>query len=110
MAKAWLYQAAPSHEAANEEWTTQGIAVLTAGIVWDAVRVPYTPLGADLDHHADPAQPRRRLAEPRVTSTPGPYWVTLPDGTGPLTDPQHLHQALAAKQQDALTGAPQVIA
>ncbi|MFF0226557.1 hypothetical protein [Streptomyces sp. NPDC004629] len=137
---------------------------MTAGIVWDAVRVPYTSLGADLDRHADPAQLRRRLAELRVTgpvfcgpywpslyvlvppgtdrewprdlvaagveclggtrsyvryvgvprldliSPPGPYWVTLPDGTGHLTDPQLLHQALAAKQQDALSGAPQVIA
>ncbi|WP_330462113.1 hypothetical protein [Streptomyces sp. NBC_00775] len=158
VAEAWLSQAATSREAAGMEWTEQGVALLTAGIVWDAVRLPYAPLGADLDRDADPDQLHRRLDELRVTgpvfcdpyrphlyvlvppgtdrewprtlapagveclggtrpyihhvgvprldliSPPGPYWVTLPDGTGHLTDPQHLFQVLRARGRGGEAG------
>ncbi|MET8957659.1 hypothetical protein ACWEO4_41005 [Streptomyces sp. NPDC004393] len=168
-AETWMYRAAKSRQEAGTEWRQQGIALLTAGIVWDVVRVPYAPLGADLERDAEPEQLRRRLQElhvpgpvfcdpyrpylyvlvppgtdrewprtlaaagveclggtrpyihhvgvPRLDliSPPGPYWLTLPDGTGRLTDPQHLFQMIragvaeAAKQQDAPEGASQVI-
>lgn len=62
-AEGWLFRAATHQQTAAKEWNQQGIALLTAGIVWDAVRVPYTPLGADLERDADPDHLRRRLAE-----------------------------------------------
>lgn len=83
----WLYLAAPSRETASVEWTRQGVALLTAGRAWDAVRVPYGPLGADLDRDAGPDQLRRRLAELKVTGPVfcDPYrpylYVLVPPGT-----------------------------
>ncbi|MEV6029056.1 hypothetical protein [Streptomyces sp. NPDC052036] len=163
--EAWLYRAATSRQTAAVEWTRQRIALLTAGIVWDAVRVPYPQLGADLERDAGPEQLRRRLYELQVAgpvfcdpyrpflyvlmppgtdrewprtlthmgvaclggtrpyvhhlgvprldliSPPGPYWLSAPDGTGRLTDPQHLYQVLQAQAVvTAIPGAPQVIA
>jgi hypothetical protein len=167
-AEAWLYRAATSPHAAGMEWSQHGIALLTAGIEWDAVRLPYAPLGADLERDADPDQLRRRLHDLRVSgpvfcdpyrpflyvlvppgtdvewprtltqlgveclggtrpyihhvgvprldlvSPPGPYWLTLPGGTG-LTNPQRLYKVLyagasEAANPDATASAPQVIA
>ncbi|GHE80253.1 hypothetical protein GCM10014715_39560 [Streptomyces spiralis] len=154
-AEAWLYRAATSRQVAGVEWADQGIALLTAGIVWDAVRLPYGPLGADLERDADPDQLGRRLHELQVAgpvfcdpyrpflyflvppgteqewprsldrlgvaclggtrpyvhhvgvprldriSPPGPYWLSVPDGTGQLVDPRHLYQVLQARADDA---------
>ncbi|TKA11834.1 hypothetical protein [Actinacidiphila oryziradicis] len=36
------------------------------------------------------------LPVPDRVVSPGTYWITPPDGTGHLTDPMHLHRALAA--------------
>ncbi len=86
-AEKWLYEAATVRETATQEWTTQGVALLTAGIMWDAVRVPYSPLGADLDRDTDPDTLRRRLHELQVCGPVfcDPYrprlYVLVPPGT-----------------------------
>lgn len=166
-AEKWLYAAATSREVAASEWAGQGVALLTAGTMWDAVRVPYAVLDPNLERDTAPA--RRRLNElqlagpvfcdpyrlylyvlvppstdrqwpstlapagvvclggtrsyihhvgvPRLdrTAPPGPHWLTPPDGTGRLTDFQHLYQVLHARagevaKLDAPMSAPQVIA
>jgi hypothetical protein len=49
-AQQWLYAAAKDREAAVQEFRHLYVAVLTAGIMWDAVRVPCSALGPDLDY------------------------------------------------------------
>ncbi|MFF3517726.1 hypothetical protein [Streptomyces sp. NPDC002573] len=86
-AEAWLYRAATSSQAAGMEWSQHGIALLTAGIMWDAVRVPYAALGADLERDAGPERLRRRLHELQVAGPVfcDPYrpfvYVLVPPGT-----------------------------
>ncbi|MER6386182.1 hypothetical protein [Streptomyces sp. NPDC001250] len=60
-AEQWMLQAAESCNTAGMEWTDQGVAVLTAGRVWDVVRAPYTVLSRDFDRGTDPQQLRRRV-------------------------------------------------
>ncbi|MGW3263321.1 hypothetical protein [Streptomyces sp. NPDC001056] len=49
----WMLRAATAPYTA-EQWTERGVAVLTAGIVWDVVRAPYSVLGRGLDRRTDP--------------------------------------------------------
>ncbi|RPE39710.1 hypothetical protein EDD90_2727 [Streptomyces sp. Ag109_O5-1] len=46
---------------AGTEWTSYGVAVLTAGLVWDVVRAPYTVLDRRFDRDTDPEELRREV-------------------------------------------------
>jgi hypothetical protein len=86
-AENWLLRAAMSPQTALAEWADQGVAVLTAGLMWDVVRVPYAVLDAAFDHATGPEELRRRLAEVKVTGAVfcDPYrpnlYVMVPPGT-----------------------------
>ncbi|WP_327346018.1 hypothetical protein [Streptomyces europaeiscabiei] len=85
--EAWMYQAARSRQAAVAEWTDQGVALLTAGIAWDAVRVPHAVLAPDLGRDTDPDTLRRLLAELELSGSVfcDPYrpflYFLVPPGT-----------------------------
>ncbi|MFE4421299.1 hypothetical protein [Streptomyces sp. NPDC056817] len=93
-AQEWLYRAAASRETAGNEWTQQGVAVLTAGVMWDAVRIPYAVLGVDPEQEHDTEALRGLLAELKLSGPAfcDPYrpflYVLVPPGTDrqwPLT-------------------------
>lgn len=111
-AEAWLYRAATSQETAGREWATQGVALLAAGIVWDAVRVPHAALSADLERDTDPDMLRRRLHElqlagPVFCDPYRPYlYVLVPPGTDrqwPRTSPQQASNAWEEPSRTATT-------
>lgn len=60
----WLLRSASHRQTAGMEWTAEGVALLTAGINWDAVRTPYDAFGPDIDS-ADAL--RQRLMELEVS-------------------------------------------
>ncbi len=60
-AEAWLYATAKDPQTAADEFTRQGVAILTAGIVFDAVRVPLGVLDPALDRETEPSVLRQRL-------------------------------------------------
>ncbi|MFF8994070.1 hypothetical protein ACF09H_29920 [Streptomyces sp. NPDC014983] len=62
----WLLKAARNRQTAAAEWGHQGVALLTAGRVWDVVRAPYTVLTPTFDRNAAPGELRRRVLELRV--------------------------------------------
>ncbi|WP_149824151.1 hypothetical protein [Streptomyces tailanensis] len=62
-----MYQAAPSREVAAKDWTDHGVTLLKAGVVWDAVRVPYAILGQGLDRETAPDTLRWRMNELGLT-------------------------------------------
>ncbi|MEU1372002.1 hypothetical protein ABZ454_38835, partial [Streptomyces sp. NPDC005803] len=62
----WLLAAAQDGKVAMMEWDRHGTALLTAGVTWDAVRVPYALLDPTYDRDTEPAVLRRRLAELEV--------------------------------------------
>jgi hypothetical protein len=103
--QAWLYKAAPAPEVAAEEWRTQGVALLTAGVAWDAVRVPYAPLG--LVREDAPDTIRRRLGDLQVIGPvfADPYrpnlYVLVPPGTD-----RAWSSALAPAGVECLGGTP----
>ncbi|MER6334085.1 hypothetical protein ABT298_33225 [Streptomyces sp. NPDC001034] len=59
----WMLKAAQSQDTAGMEWTEHGVALLTAGRVWDVVRAPYAALGRGLDRCTDPQELRRQVTE-----------------------------------------------
>ncbi|MFH9672880.1 hypothetical protein ACH4L5_11505 [Streptomyces sp. NPDC017405] len=59
----WLLRAADSPSAAAMEWQRHGVAVLTAGRQWDAVRAPYSAIGREFGRDTSPEVLRRRLTE-----------------------------------------------
>ncbi|MEU6421123.1 hypothetical protein [Streptomyces spiralis] len=70
------------------------MAVLTAGVIWDAVRVPYGVLGVDVEQGNEPEALRARLEElglsgPAFCDPYRPFlYVLVPPGTDrewPLT-------------------------
>ncbi|NUR01401.1 MAG: hypothetical protein HOY79_34200 [Streptomyces sp.] len=66
-AESWLLAAAGDRERAATEWDRQGLALLTAGHRWDAVRIPPHLLNPALDRHATPALLRYHLTEARLS-------------------------------------------
>jgi hypothetical protein len=63
-AECWLLDAAPNRPTAEAEWASgHGVALLTAGVRWDAVRVPYNVLHPEFDCGTAPEVLRERLAE-----------------------------------------------
>jgi hypothetical protein len=62
-AESWLLATAPQRATAAMEWTTGGVAVLTAGVRWDAVRVPFKLLDPAFDGGTAPNVLRSRLEE-----------------------------------------------
>jgi hypothetical protein len=77
----WLLAAAPHQGTAGSEWSQYGVAVLTAGVAWDAVRVPYEALDRSFAHDTTPVALRTRLAALHVRSAvfcdPRRPWVYL---------------------------------
>lgn len=65
-AEDWLLEAAPDRQIAAAEWAQHGVALLTAGQAWDAVRAPYTLLNPESDRQTDPAELHRRWEELQV--------------------------------------------
>ncbi|REE61431.1 hypothetical protein BX257_4009 [Streptomyces sp. 3212.3] len=63
----WLLAAATNRHVANAEWTDQRVALLTAGRHWDAIRMPYKALGAEMERDAEPELLRDRLEELQVS-------------------------------------------
>jgi hypothetical protein len=62
-AQEWLYAAARHRHVAADEWQQHGFALLTAGIMWDAVRVPPRILDPSLETDSEPGRVRRLLHE-----------------------------------------------
>ncbi|MFD0032561.1 hypothetical protein ACFVJK_30690 [Streptomyces sp. NPDC127172] len=62
-AHTWLLESAADRQTAATEWIMQGLALLTAGVTWDAVRVPCALLDPDFDRSTEPAVLRRRVEE-----------------------------------------------
>lgn len=52
-AYSWLLASALHQQTAALEWTTHGVALLTAGITWDAVRVPYALLDPEYNRRTE---------------------------------------------------------
>jgi hypothetical protein len=82
----WLLAAAPHQATVGAEWSQYGVAVLTAGVTWDAVRVPYKILDGTFGHDTAPVVLRARLAALRVEGavfcTPYRYvYVLVPPGS-----------------------------
>ncbi|MGW0952829.1 hypothetical protein [Streptomyces sp. NPDC002545] len=93
-AQEWLYRAAPSRGTAEGEWTHQGVALLTAGVIWDAVRIPYGALGVDPEQDNETEALRGRMEELELSGPAfcDPYrpflYILVPPGTDeqwPLT-------------------------
>lgn len=86
-AEAWLYKAAQVPETAAQDWSTHGVALLTAGVAWDAVRVQFPASDSTLQRDTDPDAMRRRLHELGLTGPVfcDPYrpylYVLVPRGT-----------------------------
>lgn len=86
-AETWLCQAADDVSMARNEWDEKGFALLRAGVIWDAVRLPFTVLGPGLDRGAKPGQLRQLLVRlalrgPVVCDPYRPYlYVLVPPGT-----------------------------
>jgi hypothetical protein len=86
-AQRWLAEAATDPEVADREWTQQGVALLTAGVTWDAVRAPYKALGPGLDHETTSDVLRRLLHDLRLSGLAfcDPYrpalYFLVPPGT-----------------------------
>lgn len=68
-AHSWLLAAASDRHTAATEWDAHALALLTAGVTWDAVRVPYALLDPDFDRSTEPAELRRRLEEFKVSGS-----------------------------------------
>jgi hypothetical protein len=74
-------------QAAAMEWTRQGVALLTAGITWDAVRVSYDVLAPGFDRDTAADALRRRLDELELSGAIfcDPYrpcmYLMVPPGT-----------------------------
>ncbi|GAA2732398.1 hypothetical protein [Streptomyces nogalater] len=89
-AESWLLQAAPHKETAGIEWSQQAVALLTAGVTWDAVRVPYEVLDPAYNYDTEPLVLRRRLDELSVDGAVfcDPHrpclYVMVPPGTDRL--------------------------
>ncbi|QKW30696.1 hypothetical protein HUT11_34710 [Streptomyces seoulensis] len=63
-AEDWLLQSAEDRDTAVREWTAElGVAVLTAGITWDAVRLPYAVLDGSFGRDVTPGALRHRLEQ-----------------------------------------------
>ncbi|MGW2445784.1 hypothetical protein [Streptomyces sp. NPDC001675] len=86
-AEQWMLQATDTPHTAAMEWTTHQVALLTAGRVWDAVRLPYVLLRPDFERDTRPEELRRRVAELQVEGAMfcDPYrpflYVLVPPGT-----------------------------
>ncbi|MFB9464544.1 hypothetical protein [Streptomyces cinereospinus] len=59
----WLLESAPHRDTAGMEWTRYGVALLTAGIRWDVVRVPYEVLHPSFARDTAPRDLTQRLGE-----------------------------------------------
>ncbi|CAL9614419.1 hypothetical protein SUDANB1_05697 [Streptomyces sp. enrichment culture] len=64
-AEQWLLRAAPDEQVARDEWSC-GVALLVAGRIWDAVRVPYEVLDPSFDGDTNPATLRTWIASMRL--------------------------------------------
>ncbi|MFD5568989.1 hypothetical protein [Streptomyces cadmiisoli] len=62
----WLLTAAPDRQTAISEWRSPGVALLTAGVEWDAVRVPYDVLHPGFDRATTLQELVQRLGELKV--------------------------------------------
>ncbi|MEW5356183.1 hypothetical protein [Streptomyces sp. 16-176A] len=87
-AEDWLLRSARDRETAVAEWTAElGVAVLTAGISWDVVRMPYAVLDGSFGRDVAPGALLHRLEqlelEGAVFCDPfRPYlYVMVPAGT-----------------------------
>ncbi|WP_143060391.1 hypothetical protein [Streptomyces misionensis] len=86
-AERWLYEAAASPALTAGEWAMQGVALLTAGITWDAVRAPYTVLDPGFDRDTTPELLRHRLAELQLSAAAFSayyrphFYILVPPGT-----------------------------
>ncbi|MEW2301946.1 hypothetical protein AB0958_18565 [Streptomyces sp. NPDC006655] len=101
----WLMRSAAHQQRAGVEWTYQGVTVLTAGVTWDAVKVPYAVLVPGSHRDTTAAVLRRRLedlemAGPVFCDPYRPYFYALvPPGTD-----QRWPQDLTAAGVDCLGG------
>ena len=104
-AQNWLLQAAKHRHTARMEWTEQGVAVLTAGLAWDVVRVPYDVLDPAFDRGTGPAALLRRLDDAQVFGATfcDPYRPLLYVMVAPGTD-RHWNRDLARAGVECLGG------
>ncbi|MFC4500546.1 MULTISPECIES: hypothetical protein [Streptomyces] len=94
-AEGWLLAAAhfdrkrapEAERAAIHDWERGTVALLTAGVTWDVVRVPYNALSPGFSRDTNPDELRQRLADLKVHGAAfcDPYrpylYVMVPAGT-----------------------------
>ncbi|MEU2426871.1 hypothetical protein ABZ619_38665 [Streptomyces sp. NPDC007851] len=83
----WLMQSASHRHRAGLEWTYSGVAVLTAGVTWDVVKMPYAAFDPRFDWNTPAKELRQRLEElevagPAFCDPYRPYvYALVPPGT-----------------------------
>ncbi|MFI9616774.1 hypothetical protein ACIHCM_34710 [Streptomyces sp. NPDC052023] len=104
---------APHGNAAISEWrSSHGVALLTAGVAWDAVPVPYAVLRPDFDRAITPQELAARLSDLKLAGLvfcdpyrPFVYASAYGTGSGRATSPRPGSSAWAAPSRTSTTWA-----